>query len=211
MSTIGVRVRAGERIYTVNDASFVTISSILDIKARIRPDSWNDGTPQSIISKRASSASNFGFQFRVHSDGNLRLIRGDSSTTVEGVSSTVVTGFADGEAKWVRATKNYSTGDFNFYTAPSSDEVPTTWTQLGTTVSGSTAAQYVDTNAVALMNESAGGTQEDMRGNVYRVIVEVDGTVVSDWIAASTGIRHRDSTGKIWTITGSAFSTVIED
>lgn len=178
---------AGAYITTPDLASYTASSGgSMEIVARVSLDDWTPTNYMAIVSKRDVGAANFGYMFYVNiTNGRLVLQRGVSSTAIETQASTVSPSFTNGETYWVRVVKNYSTGAAVFYTAPNQDEVPTSWTALGSSVAGSTATQYNDTNPLAIGAAFAFGTSSlyTLNGKVYRTQVKIDTVVEAEFDA----------------------------
>lgn len=200
---VGVRLpgTSGEYVSSPDDASF-NVSSF-EIVARLAADDWTPASFQTIFGKQSQ------YSFRIDPGGTLTLYRRISSTDYA-PASTVAAGLTDGVTYWLRATANATTGDVNFYKADDSDTEPSSWTQIGSTVSSSSGTPDDSANVVTVGTYTA--SSQNFKGVIHRVILRdapSGGTFVAEWSAPHTGTRYRDSTGKTWTLTGSAYSTVI--
>jgi hypothetical protein len=114
--------------------------------------------------------------------------------------------FSDGQAGWVRATLDLDNGagsyELKFWTAPDSITVPTSWTQLGVTRTG--------TAIVSLVNSSEQlSIGPGLAGKFYRAIVRngIGGTVVFD-ADFTTGIIDGDQTSFVESSTNAATVTI---
>jgi hypothetical protein len=120
----------------------------------------------------------------VGTNGLLRLNWSDNGTNVYSSTSSVVTGITDGASKWIRVTLDVDDGAgnsaTNFYTADDSATYPTSWTQLGATITRAGTTNIFDsTNALTVGPPS--GTSGSS-GTFYRAIVKdgIGGTTVFD-------------------------------
>ena len=148
------------------DAAVLDITGDIDIAVRVAMTDWTPSATQALITKRLSP-SNLSYGFFVQSTGRLLLeTTGNGSTARNGISSVSPT-VSDGQALWVRATRASSSGSTVFYTAPDSPTYPTSWTQLGTTISTTAGAIFAGTARLVVGSQSA-GTSTMLNGTVYR-------------------------------------------
>lgn len=116
---------------------------------------------------------NTAWEFRITSAGLLRIFINntgyDSTTSVSG-----------GQSLWIKATHRKSDGRIQFFTAAAQDAEPTSWTQLGSDVSGPTAATATNTSPVFIGSRNA--SSAPLGGRIRRVIIRdaIDGTAVLD-------------------------------
>lgn len=146
------------------------ITGDIDIYGKAAAVDWTPSTDMCLVSK-AQSGSN-GWALFVLANGKLRL----SFPGVANTDSTVATGFTDGSTNWIRATRNQGTGDVTFYT--SSDG--SSWTQLGTTVTGVTGAAGAGTQNMRIGYFGSSGNA--WLGTIQRVVVKstIGGSAVFD-------------------------------
>ena len=198
------------------DNLVLDITGDIDIAVRVAMTDWTPAASQALITKRLSP-SNISYAFSVREGafaGKLLLTTsGDGSTTRNATSSVAVT-VSDGEALWVRATRASSSGSTVFYTAPDSPTYPTSWTQLGTTISTTAGAIFAGTANLVVGSQSA-GTLTMLNGTVYRAIVKdgIDETAVADFdatkFATSASTTCVAETGETWTLNTSGSGTVL--
>ena len=172
---------SGANYATVPDAANLTPSTTLEILTRAAAPDYTPTASSSFCAKRADSASNFGYHFKIETSGTLSLIWGTSSTTVSTDTSTVASGLTDGTQYWFRVLKDFSTGTADFYYASDSSSVPSSWTAIGTQVAGSTGTPYNDTNTLAVgVGATNTGGVEQWSGTIARTVVKSNGTTVFD-------------------------------
>ena len=124
-------------------------------------------------------------------------------------SSTATIASSNDTILWVRVTRQRSNGEVKFFT--STDGI--TYTQLGATVAGSTAAITVGSSVVEIGSRGAGTTASTI-GKIYRATISnsIGGTPVVDFNPASynpsvSQTQWSSATGEVWTInTGTATS-----
>jgi hypothetical protein len=122
-------------------------------------------------------------------------------------SSTATITAVNDSILWVRVTRQRSNGEVKFFT--STDGI--TYTQLGATVSGSTAAINVGSSVVEIGSRNVGTTASTI-GKIYRATISnsIGGAPVVDfnpnqYNAANSQTQWTSSTGEVWTInTGTA-------
>jgi hypothetical protein len=114
-------------------------------------------------------------------NGLLYLLTSTTGSDVVQTSSSVVVGFSAGQAGWVRATRNATTGTVTFYTAPDSSSEPS-WTgrELGAAQS-TTPSNIYSSNSQLEIGSNLNGSNP-FGGTIYRAIVRsgIGGTTVFD-------------------------------
>jgi hypothetical protein len=159
-----------------NEAALSPLGDI-DIRARVALDDWTPAAVQTLVGKWGASG-NRSWRLSVMTTGYLAFF-GSLDGITEGISTTsgVATGFADGSVKWVRVTRQKSSGEVKFYT--SDDGL--SWAQLGTTYTGSTADMTAGTSVIEFGSRGIGGS-DPSAGKFYRCVIKstIDGPSVLD-------------------------------
>lgn len=165
-----------------DDAAYAVTD--LDIRLRVALDDWTPAANSTLMSQAATS-SDFAYDFRVLTTGFLNLRFTSDGTTIVSKSSTAATGFTDGQAYWVRCVLDVDNGasgyDVKFYWAADSADEPTSWTQLGTTVTTATATSLFNSTQVVRVGQVS-TTGQPLAAAIYRAIVKsgIDGTSLLD-------------------------------
>lgn len=143
----------------------------------------------------------------------LRTYISSGVTTISDVKLSSV--FSDGEEMWVAVT-NALTGSYSMTSKFWYSSDGTSWSQLGSTQVDSGTASTATADMWVGSYDSAAAVS--MSGKVYDVefytgiganTAPGQGTLVAEFRAdAPIEPRYRDSTGKIWTLNGSAYSFV---
>jgi hypothetical protein len=143
-------------------------------------DDWTPASTEAIITKWASPSQK-SYSFFVRDSGLLLFSTSGDGTADRNATSSVAPTVSDGNPLWVRATRASSSGDTIFYTAPDSATVPTSWTQLGTTI-GAAAGAIFSSTANLVVGSQGAGTSTNLAGTFYRAIVKdgIGGTTVFD-------------------------------
>jgi len=191
--------------FTSPDSVASSVTGDIDIKVKAALNAWASAGAQTLIGKRASSASNFGYALRIANSGTVEFIFGNSATTVVSAVSTATPSFQAGQGGFVRVTRVSSTGQVVFYS--SSDGL--TWSQLGIAISTTGGSIYDSSASIGVGARADGG--EPATGKIYNVSISdsIGGAPVVNFspelhVSGSTFIAN---TGEIWTISGSASVT----
>ena len=184
-----------------------------DIRVRCEPTAWVNGvTVQTFMAKSGASVGNLSWRFTI-GGGLLQWWFSTNGTSWTTVNSTTAVGFSAGDSGWVRVTRNKTTGVVTFYTAPDSPIEPTTWTQLGSPVTSSTATIFSSAAAVEVGSVSV-GTTGLFTGNVYRALFSttIGGTAQADFdssrIAADFSTPPAGVTATISSVTGETWTAI---
>lgn len=185
------------------DTATIDLTGDLDIAVRVAMDDWTPSVIQTLIGK-----GNTAYRVYVNTDGTITLgvyVSAVERTPTSSVAPTV----SNGQALWLRVTRNATTGATNFYTAADRPSLPTQWTQLGSADVASTTGA-VGTNATALYLGTYNGTSELLAGNVYEAVVlsgisGIEAAHFRAWeIDKTTLTGVAAGTGETWTLNGTA-------
>ncbi len=198
------------------DSAANSITGDIDIRARVAPADWTPAAAQAIVGKDSgATTANRSYLFYLNTDGTLHLLwstNGQDAGSFD-KASTVATGFTDGDSRWVRAVLDVNNGaagnDVKFYTAADSATEPTSWTQLGTTVTTAGNTSIFDGNGVLDIGARTSSGTLQFSGKIYRASIysTIGGTTpVVDFNAsdATDGAASfvSQTTGETWTING---------
>lgn len=200
----------GEYASTPDSASN-SITGDIDLVARVALDDWTPSSNQDILAKRNTNTS---YELSVLSGGALELSWSANGSTVISKDSTVAPTVNDGQSIWVRATLDVDNGasgnDVKFYTAPDSTSVPTSWTQLGSTVTTASTTSIYNSTDVLSVGAQGNGTTNLASGIFYRALIYngINGTLANDFdplrAASTSSTTFTASTGETWTRQGTA-------
>lgn len=205
MSVLDLPGGSGNYVSSPDHASLDIVGDI-DIRARIAPDDWTPSADQAIVSKSHTTGNQRSYQLVLQSPGNLRFTwsTDGTGTGATNADSTTSTGFTNATAHWVRVTLATATGTVTFYTSDDGE----TWTQLGAAVVVGATSIFAGT-ATANIGARSAGTADLFAGLIYRAEIRngINGTVVADPRfdqQAAGATSFADSTGKTWTLNGTA-------
>jgi hypothetical protein len=187
-------------------SSGLNVTSDLDIRWIGSLADWTPGTAQGLFT-HYQSPDDRGWLLELRTNGLLRIWWAPLGNTGEiNRSSTVATGFADGDTGGVRVTIEASTGVVSFYT---STDLGSTWDLLGTTVgSGGATSIYTNIDAPIEIGAYNGGTGYPGTFAVRSAELRdgIDGTVLAS-PDFTEGIVRSDGQGNLWDIHGNVAST----
>ena len=165
---------------SVPDEAALDITGDIDIRALVAADDWSPSAGQRLVTKYGIAGER-SFLFSMLITGALSLSWSVDGTSILTRSSTVVTGIADGSAKWVRVTLDVDNGasghDVLFFI--SDDGV--TWSQLGTTVTSAGSTSIFSSSTAVLFGDSVAASAP-LAAKVYRaqILNGIGGTTVLD-------------------------------
>lgn len=187
------------------DSAANSVTSDIDLIARLALDKWVSGTNPRIVSKEAGAAFS-AYSFAVDATGHPVI--GIATDGVGGTTFTtcsVAVPFADGQAGWLRATWRASDGRVQFFSSP--DGLVPVWSQLGSNASLGFSVIFD-----APMELEIGGANfannNLLSGRIYRVQVwsgfsDAGGTLRNDFDpsrAAAGATSFVAATGETWTL-----------
>jgi hypothetical protein len=153
---------------TAPDSVALSVTGNIDIRCKVALDDWTPATEQALLSKWNTK---FSFTLHVKTDGKLILyVSADGTTVASSGTSSATTGITDGAVKWVRVTRNATTGDHLFYLSDDG----TAWTQLGTTVTTTASAIYDSLVSLELGSQGNVGASGWTVGKFYRAVIYSD-------------------------------------
>lgn len=172
----------------VSDPTVNRHTGDMEIIVRVALTDWTPSPQNEIVSYgRLNDFNNVNYGLYVNTAGNL-IFQRPSTTANRIYTSSVATGFTDGETRWLRATFDQDNGssqsEVRFYTAADSQSVPTSWTQLGTAVtSADVGAGRTNDQSLWLGSGFASNAgDQGMVGTLRRAIIKnaIDGTTTLD-------------------------------
>lgn len=195
------------------DAAGLDVTGDLELVWHVAPTDWTPASAPALAGK-GSTSSNFSWGAIITAGGNLAFrwsadgVYGTSKNAI----STAATGFTDGAAYWLKITVDVDNGaagaDVKFYTAPDQAAEPTSWTQLGSTVT-LTPATPIHAGTAPLTTGSSYAASINYAGRLWRFIMRngIGGSTVADFDGRlPVGPRYRDAAGNVHTINGSGWS-----
>lgn len=189
------------------DSATLNITGDIDIAWHGALDAWTGtAATQILVGKYQPGDNQRSYYLGITATGLVTITYSRDGATAIARSSTIATGLAAGQERWVRATLDADNGAggqvASFYT--SVDGV--TWTRLGTTVTIPTTATIFPGTAPLEVN---GINKADSNRAVgvhmgARVCSSIGGAPVASWDGRVSHTRQQDSLGNIWTVSGSA-------
>lgn len=174
-TTLGLVLPGASGNYaSVPDAGYLDLTDDLYIAVRVAAREYTPAVNNTLIGKWGPGTESWRLYINATTGVLVLILQGMGS-----YSSTAAPTCTDGTPYWILATRVRSTGKINFYQAADSATLPSSWTQVGTEVSGWTSALL---STSATLNVGASGAGEVLNGTIYRAIVKdgIDGTTVFD-------------------------------
>jgi hypothetical protein len=191
------------------DVAALDVTGDIDIRVRVAMNDWTPAVTAALVSKFAASG-NYSFELRIQATTGLPILDWSANgTATNATPATTAPTVSDGQAIWLRATLDVDNGAggkaVTFYTAADSETVPTSWTQLGTTVTtAGTTSIFAGTQFLGLGIRST--DTFPLAGRLHRVQIlnGIGGTVVADYRSDVPAARYVDGYGNTWTVNGTA-------
>lgn len=195
------------------DIAAWTAAGVLRWVARIRASDYTRAADQVIIGQYVNTGNQRAHLFAVTTAGALRLDISSNGTTNAFTQASSAPAFVDGTAYWVGVEYNTATGALTYYKAADAEAQPALWagfTQISThTVAA--AAPFASTGALGIGAIDAGVTARFF-GSIIRAQFIDDGVTIANPdfsangspLAVTGASTYTDSTGKVWTLGGTA-------
>lgn len=189
-------------------------TSDLEFTVRMSMDDWTPSNYQIPLAKYNSlSANDMNWYFQINpTSGTVCLTVSNGTSIITAGNSTVAPTVSDGQAIWIRCTFRPNTGgvsEWKYYTAPDSTTKPTSWTQLGSTVT-STSFTSIYASSGSLRVGSTGASGLGFAGKIYYADFAAYGgspiSVFNPAVAANNASSFVASTGETWTINSTGAS-----
>jgi len=173
----------------------------------------NTITALQIFGSKYGAGANLQFIFRLDASSRLNLIINQSSTDYVYVSTASVPYSINADV-WVRFSRNSTTGEIKFYTSTDG----TTYTQLGTTVSGITGNLTAPTQQIEIGSAVNGVSSQAFSGVIYYAkffnddsftnLVQYFNPTLYNRTTSQTTFTA--STGEVWTINTPATNNALK-
>lgn len=182
----------------------------LEIVARVALADFTPPTAQCLIAKRTTT-DGLAYQLAFNgTTGDLSLSIRTGATDYFSQAVVANPGWVDGSFYWLRMRRTSVDGVVTMeYAADQADE-PTSWTSM--TVSGTPRIGALDANAAPVEVGANRNGSDLLTGHIKRVLIRttIGGSAVADFRAdAGVATRYRDTTGKTWTVNGSAWELAV--
>lgn len=187
------------------NAAPIQITGDIDIRCKLSQNTWVPGAATRIIVKRDQTTCAYDLSIRSTGELNARFsLDGGISDPAQLAISSVVTGLTALSTKWIRSTRQASSGTVKFYLSDDGD----TWTQLGTSIATTAGNIFNASNALTIGADTTGGF--GCAGVIFYADVrngyDGAGSVVAKFDptgAAKLASSFASSTGETWTVTTS--------
>lgn len=200
------------------DVASLDVTGDIELVMRLSLDDWTPSPSNKYsFSKRAAGTNQRSWLVEHVTTGAVRLYwSADGINDLTALSTANLSALANGQVIWLKITLDVDNGasgnDVKFWWATDQATEPTSWTQLGATVTTAGVTSIFNSTArLQIGGWEDGGT--DFGGKFYRAIVRngIGGTAVFDANFTSQTIgttSFTESTGKLVTINGSVAKIV---
>lgn len=206
---LAVSGNALSRADTPDDAS-LDITGDIDIRAVIDFEDYSNGN-QTLVAKYLGTGNQRAYALRIDTNGALAMLyslNGSTGLTATATASVYTVGAQDGSPLTVRVTRVSATGVITFYIGNEVTPGPSTWTQIGSTVAGTSGALFSSTALLEVGSLNSGASDLSVGNILFAQVRNGIGGVNAanpDFTAQAPGTpSFVDSTGKTWTVRGDA-------
>jgi hypothetical protein len=190
------------------DAASLDITGDIDIRAVIDFEDYSNGN-QTLVAKYLGSSNQRSYALRIDTSGNLAMLyslNGSTGLTATATATVYSVGAQDGTPLTVRVTRVSATGVITFYIGNEMDPSPATWTQIGSTVAGTSGALFSGSALLEVGTLNSGASDMSTGQFLFaQVRSGIGGTIQANpnFTAQPPGtLSFVDSTGKTWTMRG---------
>jgi hypothetical protein len=190
---------------SVNNSITGDISFIIDLAL----DDWTPTAVNVLVAKDGVSATTRSYSVNIQTNGTVRLNFSTDGTAITSVTSSVPTGFVDGNRYHIAVERESATGKVRFYTGVNHIDL----TLLGTEQTA--ASGNIFNSTTALQFGTLSSTSLELKGKIFdseiyaglqvttpsTSVMKVDFDPV-DWVSGTTWTS--EETGEVWTINGNA-------
>ena len=160
------------------DSGPLSVTGDIDIQCWLAMDDWTPAADMTLVGKLLTGTNQRSYGLKVATSGVMQFFHTtDGTSSTQGrQDSTAAPTVTDGAALWVRVTMDVNNGasgyDTKFYTG---GNAPTPiWTQLGSTVTTSTATSIYDGSALLELGSMNAGAVHQLAGKIYRARIYSD-------------------------------------
>jgi len=190
------------------DAASLDITGDIDIRAVIDFEDYSNGN-QTLVAKYLGTGNQRSYALRIDTNGNLAMLyslNGSTGLTATATATVYSVGAVDGTPLTVRVTRVSATGVITFYIGNEVTPGPSTWTQIGSTVAGTSGALFSSTALLEVGTLNSGASDMSTGQFLFAQVRNGIGGVNAanpDFTAQAPGtLSFVDSTGKTWTMRG---------
>jgi hypothetical protein len=207
---LAVTGNSGSRADTP-DAASLDITGDIDIRAVADLPNYSNGTSQTLVAKYLGTGNQRSYAIRIDALGTVTMLfslNGSMGMSATSTATLYSAGVLDGNPVSIRVTRVSATGVVTFYVGNEISPDASVWTQLGSTVAGTSGAMFSGT-ALLETGSLNSGVSDRTTGEILfaQVRTGIAGAVVAnpDYTAQPPGtLSFVDSTGKTWTVRGDA-------
>ena len=175
------------------DASALRVTGDIDLRVKVALADWTPGAFCSLLSKYTSGAGTRGYYFWVNTNGTLNFAASSTGASVDlAIGSSVANGITDGTTRWVRTTRDATSGTVKFYTSADGSS----WTQLGTDRTTTASTGIYAATAAVNVGAYGGGTTALATGHFYNA--QIRSNILDDGSGIVFNADFTD-TGRVFT------------
>ena len=171
---------------SVPDSAALSITGDIEFQFRLAADDWTPSVAFLLCNKASGAATDFAWSIQINTAGTVTFRWSADGTTRIDKNSTVALTATDGQPLWVRVTLDVDNGasgnDVKFFQAADSSDVPTAWTQVGSTVTTAGVTSIFDSGQELRVGGENGALAANLAGKLYRarILNGIGGTVAFD-------------------------------
>jgi hypothetical protein len=191
------------------DSAALSVTGDMDVRVKLGHDNWRPNERIFFAAKWLDAVQR-SWVFYMDTSGGIGNYFSTTGANFISTNSNAVVAFTPGQVGWVRFTRASGSGDVVYYTSTDG----TTWTQLGSTQTGTAGTIFDSTTAVTIgAYNPPGGTATTTAGAFFynfeyrngiagTVVANPDFTATPWAIGDTTNTARADATGNTWTLNG---------
>lgn len=155
------------------DSSALDITGDIDVRVKVAMDDWTPAANSTFAGKWTAASSSW--YFGIGTTGLPALVWSPDNVITRSATATVAPTVTDGSTLWIRAALDVDNGASQYAVMFYTSTDGSTWTQLGSTVTGTTGVTSIFNSTAGLtVGAHNAGSNQPSAGRFYRAVIYSD-------------------------------------